>query len=336
MNLLNDGALTVAPSEYLRTTQARITSALTELLDVGARVRPLLVENQRVGWVRGVFPSERRMLKLWIEDEIEYIEHLLLLGTSLALEEIWALSPPELRSLARVVREMTASDARLYGYLPAYVTTAESEQLWAAKGPKLSSFDTRSVTLPDERQVRLRCPSDHALLWALLSDFRVTTKSWQAAAENTLMLARAFVGKGADAAINDHKRRAKSLQTNTLDPWRESIRYRQERDFEDGWAHAEDNSVEGMQREIRGMIEEDKHERLMAAFERQQRERLEVERKAAESKTSARLEALLDQPSFIVLTEEQVRAMLAQSPRPVYPSVSEAQSSLADRLAKYV
>jgi hypothetical protein len=41
MRQLNDGSLEQAPSEYLQKTREEVTSAIEELLDVGARIRHL-------------------------------------------------------------------------------------------------------------------------------------------------------------------------------------------------------------------------------------------------------------------------------------------------------
>jgi hypothetical protein len=114
MQRLNDGSLEQAPSAYLQQTREAVSVAIEELLEVGARVRPLLVGDQRIGWVRGVHPSERNALKGWIFDEFELIEHLLLLGTTLTVDDIRSLSMVEMRSLLRVIRAMTDGDLRLY------------------------------------------------------------------------------------------------------------------------------------------------------------------------------------------------------------------------------
>jgi hypothetical protein len=134
MQRLNDGSLQQAPSAYLEKTRTDITAAIEELLDIGARIRPLLVNEARVGWVRGVLPSERKALQRWITDDVEMIEHLLLLGTTLTIEEIRDLNMLEMRSLSRIVRAMTDSDLKLYAYIGAFVTTGTSEQLWYSKG----------------------------------------------------------------------------------------------------------------------------------------------------------------------------------------------------------
>jgi hypothetical protein len=151
MQRLNGGSLEQAPSAYLQQTREAVSVAVEELLEVGARIRPLLVGDQRIGWIRGVHPSERKALKRWIFDEIELIEHLLLLGTTLALKDIRSLSMVEMRSLSRVIRAMTDSDLRLYPYISAFVTTNLSEQLWYSKGTEVTAFQERIIPLPIER-----------------------------------------------------------------------------------------------------------------------------------------------------------------------------------------
>ena len=145
MQRLNDGSLQQAPSAYLEKTRTDITAAIEELLDIGARIRPLLVNEARVGWVRGVLPSERKALQRWITDDVEMIEHLLLLGTTLTIEEIRDLNMLEMRSLSRIVRAMTESDLKLYAYIGAFVTTGTSEQLWYSKGTSIANFRDRVV-----------------------------------------------------------------------------------------------------------------------------------------------------------------------------------------------
>jgi hypothetical protein len=84
MQRLNDGTLQQAPSAFLKKTREDVSEAIEELLDIGARIRPLRVAGERVGWVRGVHTSERRALKRWLTDDVEFIEHLILLGTTLS------------------------------------------------------------------------------------------------------------------------------------------------------------------------------------------------------------------------------------------------------------
>jgi hypothetical protein len=81
MQRLNDGSLEQAPSAFLLKTREDISTNAEELLEVGARIRPLLVGDRQIGWVRGVHPSERKVLKRWIFDENALIKKLLQVGT---------------------------------------------------------------------------------------------------------------------------------------------------------------------------------------------------------------------------------------------------------------
>jgi len=125
---LNDGSMEVAPSDYLKKTRDDVSAALEEMVDVGARIRPLIVDKRRVGWVRGVHLAERRALRRWVTDDIEFVEILLGMATTLTRDEIRDLNLREIRSLSRLVQAMTDSDLRLYAYISAFVTTSHSEQ----------------------------------------------------------------------------------------------------------------------------------------------------------------------------------------------------------------
>jgi len=91
------------------------------MVDVGARIRPLMVDKRRIGWVRVVHLSERRALRRWVTDDIAFVE--ILLPTALTRDEIRVLNLGELRSLSRLVQAMTAIDLRLYAHISAFVMT---------------------------------------------------------------------------------------------------------------------------------------------------------------------------------------------------------------------
>jgi hypothetical protein len=108
--------------------------------------------------------------------------------------------------------------------------------------------------MPDGKQVRISAPSEQARLWATLCNYRVMAKQRLEASMNAVLTIRPMVGKAADPLANDLKVVARSLQTDTLEPWREIVRFKEEVNFDDGWAHSGDDSVEGMLRELNGMI----------------------------------------------------------------------------------
>ena len=76
MKQIADETVALPPSDFLKTSVTQISQAAEELIEVGARIRPLLLDGKRVGWVRGIHLSERKALQRWIPDETEYITHL--------------------------------------------------------------------------------------------------------------------------------------------------------------------------------------------------------------------------------------------------------------------
>jgi hypothetical protein len=336
LNQLRDGLLQVESSEFLSKTRARITSELVELIEVGARIRPLLVGTKRVGWVRGVFPSERRVLSRWLDDDLDLYGEIISLGTTLAREEIRSLRMPEMRSLARVVSAMSESDARLFNYLPPFASSSQSEQLWAARGRTLTDFEDRSVRLPDGTCMHISRPSDHSAFWAWLAEDRIQAKSQLSAYRNACLIVQSHVGKHAESLVSDMKLRSRALATDSVDPWREAAPLVIERDYNDGWAHSEDDSKEGLMRELKGMLADDRHERTMQAFEKQQRERAAAKEEAQRSTSRSLYEKLLDVPqTFTVLTPEDIAALTQQSPPKIYPRVAEDQRSGLEKLSDY-
>ena len=183
-------------------------------------------------------------------------------------------------------------------------------------------------------------------LWATLCQIRQESKQRIEAASNAVLIIRPWVGKGADPLSNDLKNAAQMLKTDILEPWTETITYSVRKEsFEDGWAHSEDESIEGIQRELKGMLENDKHEQVIAAFHRQMTDRenkkQEKLKKALASK--AKLMQLQDTNPFQVMTEAEFNAreaaIKAQKPKltPVLPEDGDdrAQQSAIERLTKY-
>jgi hypothetical protein len=336
-----DGSLAQAPSEYLVKTRDEVSEAIEEIFDVGARIRPLLIEGKRVGWVRGVHLSERKLLKRWVAEDVEFIEQLLLAGTTLTQAEIQDLSMLEVRSVLRVIRTMTDSDLRLFPYISAFTTTSQSEQLWFSRGVEGSLFRERAVEMPDGKRIRILAASDQARLWAALCNYRIQAKARLEASFNAVMIVRAWVGKQADALSHDLKTLARDLLVNSMEPWKDIIRVRKESNFDDGWAHVEDDSIEGMQREMHGMLNFDRHEQAVASIWAQEQARAEKrQRKIEEQITSKRIrEEQEDTGALVVMTEDEVRTHALDWRRthaaPFATPDAETQSSLEDRLARY-
>jgi hypothetical protein len=134
MREIQDGRTEYAPSAYLIETRELVSAEIDELLDVGARIRPLLLGTERVGWVRGVHLAERNALKRWITNDLDFIQHLIRLGTTLTDAAVEDLNMVEIRSIWRVIQTTTESDLTLYSFIGPFVTTNTSEQLWYSQG----------------------------------------------------------------------------------------------------------------------------------------------------------------------------------------------------------
>lgn len=312
MQRLNDGRLIQVPSSEILKLRTAISTELEELLEVGARIRPLLCNKERIGWVRGVHPAERKILQRYFSDPIELAEQVVKIGTSLTEDYVRHLGSREMHGLLRVVTEMTNSDIRLYPYIVPFTTTSSSEQLWFSRGTELTRIGRREVELPEGTRMTLLSSPDQARLWAAACTYREKAKQRLEATANAVLIIRPWAGKSADGLANDLKNQSRALHTDVIEPWTEAIKVTKPIDLDDGWAHGEDSSQEGMMREIRGMLSNDKHEQVIAAFEAQQR------RKAtrAEQKAVERVEEL-GGPGFIdqhteVLTATQARERVVE------------------------
>jgi hypothetical protein len=253
MQKLNDGRLVVVPQAEILKLRNAISTEIEELLEVGARIRPLLCGKERIGWVRGVHMVERKNLKRYFSDAMELAEHVVKLGTSLTDEYVQQLGARELHGLLRVITEMT-SDLRLYPYIGPFATTSISEQLWYAKGTELTRFARREVELPEGTRMTLLSAPDQARLWASVCTYREKSKQRLDATSNALLILRPWAGKGADALAHEWRSNARSLQPDVVEPWVEAIKITKPINLDDGWAHGEDSSQEGLLREIKGML----------------------------------------------------------------------------------
>ena len=128
---LSEGVLRRVPTQYIQGVRDQITEACSEVIGTGARIRPLMVDGTQRGWVRGFFNTERRILRRWVPDHLEFVQRCLILSTSLTEEEVSGLSSLEVIRLVRLVTEMGERDISLYPYLSAFSTTRESEALLA-------------------------------------------------------------------------------------------------------------------------------------------------------------------------------------------------------------
>ena len=272
---LGEGAVSRAPTEHIQRVRKEVTEACEELIGIGARVRPLIADDRQTGWVRGLYDTERIILRRWIPDSTEFIFRCLLLTTSLSEQEINSLSSLEVRRLVQLVMAMGDRDATLYPYLSAFSTTRASEALWHAGG-RYASFENKTVLMPDGKSMRVMCPSDHARLWASLCTYREQAKKRLDENWNAVLIIRPWAGKSVDGLTAELKVATKQMMADALEPWENVVSVPIDKDLDDGWAHLENmETKEGMLRELHGMLGNDRHEQLMAKFEHQQLEAAE-------------------------------------------------------------
>jgi hypothetical protein len=309
MNRLASGAIKKAPAETIERVKVEITANCEEIVEVGARIRPLLCGDKQVGWVRGLHTQERKTLKRWIRDPNDYIALTLQHATSFTKEELEAMQSFEIRSLVEVVRQMSDYDVSLYPYLPAYVTTHSSEALWYGKGDSLTTFENRAVRMPDGKTVTIIAPPDHARMWATLCNYREQSKKRLEENLNALFIVRPWAGRQADPVANALKVAARQLETGSDFQWERLVRTPTAVDKNDGWGHPGD-SVEDLRRELKGMMEGDRHERMMDAWARQMEHEAKAKKTEVEEFRKKRgIEgAGVTETPMTVVTAEEVRA----------------------------
>jgi hypothetical protein len=305
MRRINSGELKKLPSEYVDKTKSLISEALSEFLDTGARIRPLIVDNKRVGWCRGVHLSERKILQRWSMDLEEFTNNLLRVGTTLPQDYIDGLSGIEIQSLLRLLKEMSDYDLSLFPYIYAFSTTSMSNRLWCSRGRQVSDFENREISLFDNINMKVLAPPDHARFWATMCKQHDDAVVRIDNSMNAALILRGWVGKGTDSLNVELKNIARSLRFDGLEPWETVIRLDPVINVNDGWAHAED-SLEGLQRELKGMISNDRHERLIETFEKQQREQADSYKEKFNKVVAERGGPGIINEKVEVLTEKEV------------------------------
>jgi hypothetical protein len=227
----------------------------------------------------------------------------------------------EIRSLAEVVQRMSEYDTSLFPYMGAYATTASSESLWYGRGERLTSWENKTITLPDGKKMRILTPPDHARAWAALCSYREQAKRRLEENFNALFVVRPLAGKSADPIANELRGVQRSLETDSIEPWEKVVRVQSPKNLNDGWGHPGD-SLEDLQRELKGMMEGDKHEQLMEAWGRQMTEEAKQKVKDLEELRKKRGS---ERPGIVseriqVLTEQQVRERQAALKKGMAPS----------------
>lgn len=341
MRQISEGAVQKAPNEYLQQVKVKVTEACDELIELGARVRPLVVDGQQIGWVRGVHSTERRRLARWVHDPNEFIVSILTLATSLKREEIERFTALEIRNLVELVQKMTIYDLSLYPYLTAFTCTMASENLWHGRGMQLTSFENREILLPDGGVMRVLAPSDHARLWATLCVYREQAKVRLDANWNAVLQVRPLAGKSIDPLANDLKSLSKQLATDSMEPWETIVRFKPEVKLDDGWAHAENlETQEGMLKELHGMLNDDKHEQLMAKFEKQQIDAAEARKRSLRALVPQR-ELGINEETMWVETDADVRKRELDlkrgriAPKPIDRNKTEFEIDPVEKMKRY-
>jgi hypothetical protein len=342
MRKFSDGLMQKPPSAFIESARMSITDNCDELIEIGARIRPLTVEGKQIGWVRGVHGSERRRLGRWLTDSNDYVVAILMLATTLTRAEILDLSSMELRNLVELVKKMTEFDLSLFPYMSAFTSTLVSENLWHGYGTKLTSFENKIVELPDGQTMKIVMPSDHARLWSTLCVYREQAKARLDASWNAVLQVRPMAGKSVDPLAKELKASGKLLMTNSLEPWEGIIKVQAEIDLDDGWAHAENlETRDGMMKELHGMLANDKHEQLMAKFEAQQLEAAEERRKAIELTSRRRGGLGINEETIRIESEADFRKREQElrkgriAPTPIDRNKTETTKDPLDRMKRY-
>ena len=312
MKDINDGKIAVRSSKYAEEVKRKTIEAMVELITFGARVRPLTIGDSRIGWVRSLSFNEKKQIDIWFPDYQDRIEHTILSATSLTLKELDSMDSIELNAVLRTILSMNLADLSLYPYISAFVSTSASFRLASSLSSDL--LIPKKIRMPDGKVLSQLCSSDIAQLWVALTRVRETTIERLENAQNAGTVARAFVGKGADDYNNAINKALNDLRSDMIDPWMDVINFlsvKTDENFEDGFGHShQDNSVEGLMREMKGMSEGDKHEQLMEAFHQSQIKEETDKRDKIEELIRRRREILeaSDQTEIMVVrTEAEVR-----------------------------
>lgn len=339
---LSEGTVKKVPNEYVLRVKASVSEACDELIELGARIRPLVVDGQKIGWVRGLHTTERRRLSRWVHEPNDYISSVLNLATSLKNEEIENFSALEIRNMIELIQKMTEYDISLYPYLSAYTGTMSSENLWHGYGTQLTSFENRRIEMPDGGEMRILAPSEHARLWATLCVYREQAKARLDSNWNAVLQVRPLAGKSVEPLAKELKTLGQSLATDSLDPWENIVKYKADRDLDDGWAHPENlETPEGMLKELHGSMNFDKHEQTMADIEKRLLAAAEA-RNAAIAAAHPNRGLGINEETLTIHTEEDIRNIERNlkkgkiSPKPFVSERGEVTRKPVDMLKKYM
>lgn len=319
--------------EVVKTVRTQVSEACEEILDLGARIRPLMVEDERVGWVRGVHITERKALARWYTGG-EYVEGVLLLATTFTREELDLCTGREIYQLAKLVKQMTEYDLSLAPYMRAFSTTSTSEFLWHGKGRALTSFENKIIEMPDGKKMKIMTPSHHAKLWSTLCTYREQGKTRLDGMMNATMIVRPWAGRNIEPFVAELRTSLRNMAADAIEPW-EGIVSTQATDVDDGWGHPDDTK-EGLLRELHGMLAHDRHEQVMDAFMAQQIAAAEAEQARIERLQKVRGGPGVSQKEgYVVLTPGQVREREKSLKKGTPVRDTEISPTAGERIRKY-
>lgn len=270
VDLINEsfGQASSSLSPSMEAIRSHVVESLEEHLLFGGRIRPLTLNGTQWGYVRGVYTSERAWINRMFLDPVERLRALIQTATTLPPEKMSMLTTLEIRRLILLIHRFSKAEMSLFQWVSPFVTTSSSERLWYAR-----SVPPRELMYPGGLFKTL-APSDLFHHWAFLAASREDNKESLRALSSSSLIVRAYVGRHAQSLTNDVQSLSRSLQPNIADPWKEMGTAEPDFDPEDGWGHIhQDSSLDGLMRELNGMLNDDKHEQLMRAIaERDRRE----------------------------------------------------------------
>ena len=308
MNQINKGNLTYRSSTYAENTKRNVTEAMTEILTFGGRIRPLMLDGERVGWLRPMGFTEKKQLELWFPDTSEHIKQALLHTTTLDSATIESFDMVELNYVLRTLLSANLADLSLFPFISSFVTTQASVNLWSSRYDNL--FQPKTIRMPDGLELRQLAVSDHVRLWAALATIRDAAIVKLENALNSGIIAKAFSGDSSTAYIDSITKALSYYSADNMQPWMDTIDFvsynSSKKELEDGFGHShEDASTEGLMRELNGMIHGDKHEELMNKFYDKQI--------AEELARKKKLDELVQQRRHQLNTEEGDSAMVVRT-----------------------
>jgi hypothetical protein len=277
-----------------------IITAMEEHIIFGGRVRPLLFDGKLCGYMRGISSGERSWIHRMYEDQVERLKATFKVSTSLSDSQVRDLTSLEIRRLILMLHKFTKADSSLFPWVSPFTTTVASERLWVSdvRPPK-------EVAYP-EGVFKILAPSDIGLHWSYMAYSREDSKESLRSLTSASLIVRAYIGKHAQQLTSDIQGMSKALQPNIAMPWTDMGVGSRDFDPDDGWGHThQDSSVEGLMRELNGMLNDDKHEQLMRAIA--ERDRMEAEkRKAKIRQMQNRVEGVTTREAYVT-PEEMAR-----------------------------